>query len=476
MTGTPRHASRLRRRTDSLVEGGDYDKVSRLDGEEAEEDPQPSQLSWVRRIVFAAFLLLLLLLAGAAASADIFSSMIDRGSGVNCSPGTAKGRLRLFSATRFPHARCMDGSPSGVYIIPRISPSPSRRFALYLQSGGWCIDDASCNARCGGRDISSGRCQSRLASSAPWDAEGCFGGLLSDDSAISPLHDATKVYLAYCTSDAHMGDRGTVSSSQYQFHGQRTVEAALAVMVSELGLGSEPGQTLIFGGGSAGSRGAMVTLDFVQGILTSMSGDGYTHSALLLGFLDSPYYIDAAPLSGVPFVGFAAECRDVYAQAATSARAPADCLAARSSSEAWQCIMGQYRMPFLHVPFMIVASSADSYQLGRNLGGWSGGMTSADLAYAAQFQAATRNGLAALAADPATPAGSVIFSQACADHSVSLTGKFATVAAAGVTMKDAFENFLRVNEAAAAGGGGGGGGVTSYVDGCSGFACGSGCD
>lgn len=57
---------------------------------------------------------------------------------------------------------------------------------------------------------------------------------------------------------------------RWAFKGQRIVEAALSVLSSDTGpfspgyaLGSLPGTRVLFGGCSAGARGAMFTLDYV---------------------------------------------------------------------------------------------------------------------------------------------------------------------------------------------------------------------
>ena len=54
------------------------------------------------------------------------------------------------------------------------------------------------------------------------------------------------------------------------------------------GLGSVPGHTLLFAGGSAGGRGAMVNIDYLPDVLASLGAS----SVRLLGYLDSNYWID----------------------------------------------------------------------------------------------------------------------------------------------------------------------------------------
>jgi len=74
----------------------------------------------------------------------------------------------------------------------------------------------------------------------------------------------------------------------WRFKGQAAIEAAVKSLVRDHGLGSAPGHTLLFAGGSAGGRGAMVNLDYLPAVLASL-GAG---SVRLLGYLDSNYWID----------------------------------------------------------------------------------------------------------------------------------------------------------------------------------------
>lgn len=54
--------------------------------------------------------------------------------------------LWLSSLSKFKDAVCTDGSPAGYYIRRSVQSST---WLVYLQGGGWCYDEASCNVRCG---------------------------------------------------------------------------------------------------------------------------------------------------------------------------------------------------------------------------------------------------------------------------------------------------------------------------------------
>ena len=92
-------------------------------------------------------------------------------------------------------------------------------------------------------------------------------GIFDTHPQHNPLSGANKFFLPYCTSDGHMGSRDpSAETFGWQFRGQHTVSAALEVMVKQHGLGSKPGHKLLFGGGSAGSRGGMAS----ESLITSL--------------------------------------------------------------------------------------------------------------------------------------------------------------------------------------------------------------
>ena len=112
----------------------------------------------------------------------------------------------------------------------------------------------------------------------------------------------------------------------------------------------------------------MVNLDFLPGLLADM---GAASAPRVLGFPDSPYWIDLVPdRAAFPpdrFIGFAKQTQEIFALANISGRASAECVAS-FPTEPWKCALGVYRMPFVKTPFMMVASQSDAFQLFEDLG------------------------------------------------------------------------------------------------------------
>lgn len=288
-------------------------------------------------------------------------------------------------------------------------------------------------------------------SSKTWGTSKTLGGVFDGRSV---LGEANLAFLAYCTSDGHMGDASaTPVSYNWQFRGQETVKAAIAELVKQ-GMGS--GSTFVLGGSSAGGRGTMVTCDFLPSLLPT--------GVDFVCVPDSPLWIDMPSLVQTPL---AVTAQKVYTMANASGRVSAECGALYSGPEAWKCLFGQFRMPSLAQPYLMYASQDDAFQLGWDLG--SKPQTPAQLAFAANFSNITVGVLESLT----SPTVSAVFSSKCYNHAVSCTDTYLTETVQGLTMDDAMRIFLQAVGVSRTGSP-----KTTrlhWADNCTGFACGPGC-
>merc|ERR1719382_1784591 len=158
-----------------------------------------------------------------------------------------------------------------------------------LGCGGWCWDKESCDKR-----------NIFMSSSTKWpevlyrDHAGIFG-------AGGPLKSWNRVWVPQCSSDAWMGDIGADESTEgVNWRGARIMRTALKQLVDAHGL--RDGDTMIFGGLSAGARGSMVHLD-------TLKSKGLIPAGVkLLGYLDSPFYVEQPAFK---------DMQDVYHRVAT---------------------------------------------------------------------------------------------------------------------------------------------------------------
>ena len=156
-----------------------------------------------------------------------------------------------------------------------------------------------------------------------WAHNVTFSGLFSVDERRNPWAAAHLVYVGYCSSDAWVGNIAAADSKLkhvpnaagnlgWAFKGQRVIEAVMAVLQSHFGLGQQRDTRLLFGGCSAGARGAMMNLDAVASMMpptvqaraalpppltpSSRPPTPSRAPAQVRGFLDSPLWVWSEPL------------------------------------------------------------------------------------------------------------------------------------------------------------------------------------
>jgi len=221
---------------------------------------------------------------------------------------------------------------------------------------------------------------------------------------------------------------------------------------------------VVFGGASAGGRGAMALVDML------VSSHVFPAEAKVYAFLDSPYWLDTQPYtSGFP--GFLFEEQSKYSLMNTTAVDHVSCRAYFQSlgQSIAKCQLGQYRMPFLQTPYFLIASQYDSFQLGTNMG-QSPPFDSLAEAYANSFGAKTQSLLLSLASAsnggiPSTNPRRAVYSWTCYNHAVSQSDQFfSAFTSGGVSQAAALATFLSAAESPTA---------SQWIDTCGMDGCGS---
>lgn len=348
----------------------------------------------------------------------------------------------------------LDGSSSAYYYAEATDAELSNTWLFFLQGGGQCYSEKTCNMR-----------DPNLKSSTRWSSTITKTGIFDSDATHSSLWGSHKVFVPYCSSDGWIGDApASPTTWGYHFRGQRIIRSALADLVST-GLVTDKSRVL-FGGGSAGGRGMMNNVDYlVQHSLPA--------GATVLGaFLDSPYTIDIVPYDS-GFAGFQYETKEIYARYNVTAIVPDDCAAMypADSEDAWKCVYGQYRMPFVTTPYVLMASQYDSYQLSFNTGTEpvNGKYVDPGAAqYAQKWSDETEGHLRDLDRSNGNKISdsskNFILSWQCYNHDVSETSRFWTLTASGISQYEAVRRLQTGSTGA------------SWIEDCVGLFCGSGCE
>ena len=299
----------------------------------------------------------------------------------------------------------------GYYYRRPLDAAHANDYLVFLEGGYWCYDQRTCAER-----WNSSRA---LMSSKGWHTVIGADGLFDPRS---PVYRGHLAFLRYCTSDGHMGDRSASPDTfGWHFRGRRVVAAVFASLQAHANLGlAGVAQRVFLGGASAGARGAMAALDYVQQYVPSSS-------LQVFGLLDSPLWIDQPPLPGQPFIGFAATTKLAYALHNSTGHVPAACRAA-FPSEPWKCIFAQYRLPSVVAPYLLYASQYDAFQLDNNVGHAAPFVVPAEVAYVAASAQRTRAFFKQLAPTVA------IYSSTCFNHAVSLSDVFFSERVLGESM------------------------------------------
>ena len=357
-----------------------------------------------------------------------------------------------------------------------------------------CYDQTSCDYRFKNAGYSM--------SSSTWKDYFSQGGIFETNPVKSPIAgvrrtfqqrvalerpdlptQANKIFVTYCSSDAWVGDGEMYG---YQFRGQRArapvmhiaslpahvdsralsislsqiVAAVLGALVQKQGMGNTTGTRLIFGGCSAGGRGALFNLDYVPDILAAA---GATPGSIdVVGLIDAGLWVDIPP--AVPGI-ISQQCQTaaLAVMANATARMGAGCLAANPGPESWKCLYGVYRMPFIETPYIMQESQLDTFQVEININA-AGDMlppsTPSQFAFAARFQKAAKAAIATL--PTSTQTKSALFSPACFHHCVTDAAGFWNLQIGTQSFRDVFNDWF-INGAA----------PLHVADTCTGWKCGT---
>jgi hypothetical protein len=166
-------------------------------------------------------------------------------------------------------------------------------------------------------------------------------------TACTAAYDTDTLRDRYCSSDIWSGDAPASNATfGYTFRGSRIVAAVMTGLMKTQGLGSKPGQRLLFGGCSAGAIGAMNNIEAVAAMMPA--------TVQTWGFLDGAGLLDIQPRGW----NWRPELETLQSLMAsmlgfTQPIFPAYC-SQLFPGELYKCLIGQYRMPLITaVPYFV---------------------------------------------------------------------------------------------------------------------------
>lgn len=146
-----------------------------------------------------------------------------------------------------PGTQCIDGSATGI----GVNLGTSGDLVIYLEGGGACFNAGTCNFIA----HPSGWGPAEFASNiGPYNI-----GLFDRLDEANPLHDATFVFVPYCTGDVHAGSKPDGMGGR-KFVGYANVGHDLDLVIPQ----SQDVTRVVLAGSSAGGFGALINFDRTQ--------------------------------------------------------------------------------------------------------------------------------------------------------------------------------------------------------------------
>lgn len=230
---------------------------------------------------------------------------------------------RMLDLTRYPDARCNDGTAAGYYL--EAGKPGTTSWVVVLGGGSWCSTSQDCAGRPAG-----------LKSSTGWPATIAPNGILSAKATDNPNYaQAHRISVPYCTSDVFSGDTGPVAAlSNFQFRGRKVMAAVIDDLRTTYGLGQK-GQRVLFGGLSAGGVSVLANADRVHKQIPEAS---------LFALVDAGFHPDVPPLAGPTIV------QQFQTAMAAWNGMPNEACIAKNPGMPHKCYLGQYAEPEISIP------------------------------------------------------------------------------------------------------------------------------
>ena len=226
---------------------------------------------------------------------------------------------------RFGNATCADGTPAAIYVRAGTSQAAdgtsqaADTVVIYLDGGDQCATRRACARVLALEPRKLGRKRA-----GPWPAAVHGLTLLDADAARNPaLHDASAVYVPYCTQDLWLGGGGRVAVSDDAaeqntspattpliFDGHGVFARAVARLLAPGGAGGVAlgdASTVVLAGSSAGGIGAAANVGYLSHAMSEhhrnriernveTQQDSVGPPPLVAGLVDSAWMIDFDPL------------------------------------------------------------------------------------------------------------------------------------------------------------------------------------
>ncbi|XP_019164513.1 PREDICTED: pectin acetylesterase 8-like [Ipomoea nil] len=242
-------------------------------------------------------------------------------------------------------AVCLDGTPSAYY-FQQGQGEGANNWLIFLQGGGWCVNQTDCLSRAtyGGGSGSTKNLRQSIQ----------FGDFLSNSSTYNPdFYNWNRVYVPYCDGSSFTGDiEAPDSVTNVTYRGARIFKATMDDLLSR---GMDCAQNALLSGSSAGGLAAMIHCDRFRELLPLFA----RVKCLPL----AAYFVHEEKLPGSRYFELAFD--GLINLHGSAGMLPPLCTSTMSRPSL--CLFPQYLLQFVTTPVFIAMSSFDQIQIKWNL-------------------------------------------------------------------------------------------------------------
>jgi predicted RNase H-like HicB family nuclease len=331
-------------------------------------------------------------------------------------------KLRKIDSSKFPRAKCLDGSqPAFYYRLGR--GDGSNKFYIHHQSGGWCTDLNDCYNR---SNMYMGSTEDKkhnpmrtnedpkycidtfTAKDGKKTVQPCFPdgnrGLMSADHTNNAIsHNWNTVYIRYCDGGSYAGNvdepvtvtpRGKPPQRVF-FRGKAILDSVYETLLKEFSMNKAT--EVIIAGTSAGGLSIFLHLDYLkEKILKSSTLPSSSAPPRVVGICDGGYFVDYPSIKGT--YSYTPHFKNVFYMQNMTTTVNQKCIKHYSSlsitgislkghheestehsrrntaikqqelaystdkDQTWKCFMAEYLLPFIETDLFLVNSLIDSWQ------------------------------------------------------------------------------------------------------------------
>ncbi|VFQ97806.1 unnamed protein product [Cuscuta campestris] len=244
-------------------------------------------------------------------------------------------------------AVCLDGSPPA-YVLDRGSGDGANNWLVYVQGGGWCINNTNYDTPDNTLETCEHRATGDLGSSIAMKPFEFNHSVYGNESSMSYFYNWNRVILKYCDGASFVGDADQPDPVTKLYYRGARIFGVLVRDLMEKGL--KDAQNVLLAGGSAGGIGVMAHCDRFR--------DLFPQNVRVKCHIDSSIFLHVKDPERAKF--FEGLFGNIVGLHKPEKALPAECI---SKMGALSCFYPQNLAKYVKTPLFILNSAQDSFQV-----------------------------------------------------------------------------------------------------------------